>query len=199
MTPSAMPNKVSTSAPRPDPRHAPAFVHDDVTLVRALGHHQPAALTALHARYAARLHRRARRLVRHHEDAADLVQEVFLQVWRTAAAYDPRRGSVEAWLMMLLRSRAIDQLRWRRVHQPGAAPRPGLDHSRTAHDPLPVADVLTVHRACRALPSGQRAVVELAYFQGLTCTETADALDIPVGTMKWRMASALDGLRAQLS
>jgi RNA polymerase sigma-70 factor (ECF subfamily) len=172
---------------------------DDAALVRAVARNDASAFAALHARKAPELLRRALRLTGHREDAREVVQEVFLQIWRGAASYDPARGSVGAWLMILVRSRAVDQLRWRQVHCPDpSSPRARLLAATVSPDSLPAADTLTIRRACSSLPWRQREVVQMAYFQGLTCDEAADALAIPVGTMKWRMASALDTLRTVL-
>jgi RNA polymerase sigma-70 factor (ECF subfamily) len=162
---------------------------NDVRLVNDVAARNRPALAALHRRHAPWLLERARRQVGA-QDAADLVQEVFLQLWRQAGRYDPGRGSVAAWLTVLLRSRSIDHLRRRRPDD--REPADGI-----ASAAPPVTELLTVRRAWLALPTAQRQVVQLAYFHGLTCVEIADALAIPVGTMKWRMAAALDTLRAR--
>src|SRR5690242_16429101 len=83
---------------------------NDVALVNAVAARNRPALAALHRRHAPWLRERARRLVGV-QDAADLVQDVFLQLWRQASRYDPGRGTVAAWLTVLLRSRSVDHLR----------------------------------------------------------------------------------------
>jgi RNA polymerase sigma-70 factor (ECF subfamily) len=162
---------------------------NDVRLVSAVAARDRPALAALHRRHAPWLLERARRQVGA-QDAADLVQEVFLQLWRQADRYDANRGSVAGWLTVLLRSRSVDHLRRRRSDD-----REATDDLASAAPPM--TELLTVRRAWLALPAAQRQVVQLAYFDGLTCVEVADALAIPVGTMKWRMAAALDTLRAR--
>jgi RNA polymerase sigma-70 factor, ECF subfamily len=144
-----------------------------------------------------------RRVLRDPDAAAEVLQEVFWQVWQDAPRFDPKRGSAEAWLVMRAKTRAIDRLRSiRRRDRTFVAP---VDESVTppsaepAPDPAVEAeDRSLVQAALAQLPEAQRRVIELAFFEGLTQTEIATRLGEPLGTVKTRARLALDRLRGVL-
>jgi len=144
-----------------------------------------------------------RRVLRDPEAAAEVLQEVFWQVWREAPQYDPKRGSPEAWLVMRAKTRAIDRLRSiRRRDRTFVAP---VDESVAqrndgpAENPAVVAeDRGLVRTALAQLPEPQRRVIELAFFEGLTQSEIALRLGEPLGTVKTRARLGLERLRAAL-
>jgi RNA polymerase sigma-70 factor (ECF subfamily) len=117
------------------------------------------------------------RIVRDRADAADVLQDVFWETWRAAAAYDPSRGTPEAWIITRARTRAIDRVR--------AVRRRG----ETFVAPVDEAGALA------QLSEAQREVIELAYYSGLTQTEIAERLEQPLGTVKTRIRLALARLR----
>ena len=144
-----------------------------------------------------------RRVLRDPEAAAEVLQEVFWQVWREAPQYDPKRGSPEAWLVMRAKTRAIDRLRSiRRRDRTFVAP---VDESvaqsndGSAENPAVVAeDRGLVQTALAQLPEPQRRVIELAFFEGLTQSEIATRLGEPLGTVKTRARLGLERLRGAL-
>ena len=144
-----------------------------------------------------------RRVLRDSEAAAEVLQEVFWQVWQEAPQYDPKRGSPEAWLVMRAKTRAIDRLRsMRRRDRTFVAP---LDESIAraedgeAENPAVVAeDRGLVQAALAQLPEAQRRVIELAFFEGLTQSEIATRLGEPLGTVKTRARLGLERLRGAL-
>jgi RNA polymerase sigma-70 factor (ECF subfamily) len=143
-----------------------------------------------------------RRVLRDPEAAADVLQEVFWQVWRDAPQYDPKRGSPEAWLVMRAKTRAIDRLRsMRRRDRTFVAP---VDESVARGEPeredpaVAAEDRGLVRTALAQLPEPQRRVIELAFFQGLTQTEIASRLGEPLGTVKTRARLGLERLRSAL-
>lgn len=144
-----------------------------------------------------------RRVLRDPEAAAEVLQEVFWQVWREAPRYDPKRGSPEAWLVMRAKTRAIDRLRSiRRRDRTFVAP---VDESVAqsndgpAENPAVVAeDRGLVQTALAQLPEPQRRVIELAFFEGLTQSEIATRLGEPLGTVKTRARLGLERLRGAL-
>ena len=144
-----------------------------------------------------------RRVLRDPEAAAEVLQEVFWQVWREAPRYDPARGTPEAWLVMRAKTRAIDRLRsMRRRDRTFVAP---VDESvarsrdEPAENPAVVAeDRSLVQTALAQLPEPQRRVIELAFFDGLTQTEIATRLGEPLGTVKTRARLGLERLRGAL-
>ena len=131
------------------------------------------------------------------EDAAEVLQDVFWELWRTAREYDQGRGTPEAWVKVRARSRGIDRLRSLRRRDemlvPGDVPGEAPD------DPVGVLEERdAVRGALGALPAAQREVIELAYFLGLTHTEIAARLGQPLGTVKTRMRLGMERLRATM-
>jgi RNA polymerase sigma-70 factor (ECF subfamily) len=153
--------------------------------------------------HAALVHTLALRILRERGEAEEVVQDVFVQVWRQAEAYSRERGTPEAWLVTLARSRGIDKLRSRRrrdemvrpADNPDRLPEPAVLESATG----PAEARATLGGALADLPDAQRRVLELAYFDGLTQTEIAAHLGEPLGTVKTRVRSALDRLRGALA
>jgi RNA polymerase sigma-70 factor (ECF subfamily) len=133
-------------------------------------------------------------------EAEEVVQEAFLAAWRAGNTYDASRGSTRTWLLTLVRNRAIDvvRMRQRRPVQP-------LDDTFDPPDPSDVplqaalnVDAARATEAMHTLPPEQRAVIELAYASGLSHTEIAAKLSLPVGTVKGRIRLGLDRLRQAL-
>ena len=172
----------------------------DTALVAAVAAGDRAALARLYDRYAPTLLAVGQRILGGRREAEDLVHDVFLEAWRQAASYDPARGTVRSWLLVRLRSRALDRHR-----ASSGAPLP-IDsvprlEERAAggEDPALAPDRVAVRRALAALPSEQRAVLELGYFEGLSSSEIALRTGAPIGTVKSRVATALARLRAGLN
>src|SRR3954463_4892126 len=167
----------------------------DEALVTAMAAGDRAALATLYERHASLLLGLALRIVREKREAEDLLHDVFLEAWRTAKDFDPKRGRVRTWLAIRMRSRALDLQKSARVSRntgdgglellvddaEGTSP----DHGR-------------IRTALAELGQEQRRVLELAYFEGLSCTEIAARVAIPVGTVKSRLAAGLARLRSGL-
>jgi RNA polymerase sigma-70 factor, ECF subfamily len=174
---------------------AGAVETDDTALVRAMADGDRAALAALYDRHAAALLGLAARIVRERREAEDLLHDVFLEAWRHARDFDPKRGKVRTWLAIRMRSRCLDLVRSARVSRnAGDAGLAAIMDDREPASP----DRELVRRALGALGPEQRQAIELAYFDGLSCSEIAERIAIPVGTVKSRLAAALRGLRTKL-
>ena len=121
---------------------------------------------------------------------------MFVEVWRRAGDYDPERGSVASWLRVRMRSRALDRVRSpaRRRSQPLEAASEPMHEA----DAERAADGASLRAALGELPSEQRAVLWLGYFEGLSSSEIAEREGIPLGTVKSRAAAAMAKLRAHL-
>jgi len=175
-----------------------AAVTDD-GLIDRIGKGDADALALLYDRYASRVLGLTTRILGDRDEAEDVLQEVFLQVWRTPRQYDSARGSAGTWLLILARSRAIDRLRslrrrGRDRHVPiDAQPlTSGEDLERAAETSQ---DGAAVRRALAELPDEQRRALELAYFGGYTQTEIAQMTGAPLGTVKTRLRQGMMKLR----
>ena len=173
----------------------------DEELVATLARGDERALGHLYDRHGRVAYSLALRVLRDPDLAEDAVQEAFLTAWRTAASFDPRRARASAWLFTFVHRRAVDIVR-ARTHGtvPFAEPRPAEEPcSPAAEDEAALLDDRRrVRGALDSLPSPERSVVELAYYGGLTQSEVAQILDLPVGTVKSRTFTALARLRSLL-
>lgn len=174
----------------------------DVELLHAVARGDEGALARLYDQYRVILFGLLVRILNSREEAEDVLQEVFLQVWRRAKDFDEERGRPFTWLITLTRSRAID-----RIRQLGARQRLADSAARNTFDEASDAVTDTLHseqreivaRALAALPEEQRRTLNLAYFEGLTQSEIAEKLGTPLGTVKTRMRSGMIKLRELLS
>ena len=131
--------------------------------------------------------------------ADDVVQETFERLWRHAARFDPRRGSLDAWVLRIARNAALGQLRRTRRHLDlGAGPEPS-DPDRGPAEATVLIDLTTgVRRAVAGLPEGRRAAVDLV-LAGHTLVQAAGRLGVPEGTLKSRVRAAYADLRVSLA
>src|SRR6266480_7550 len=165
----------------------------DEALINALAEGAEWAMEPLYERYNRMLYSLVYRMVADHQVAEDLLQDAFLSVWRRATSYSPQSGSVRSWLISIVHHRTIDYLRavrrraglkevtWEEVE---------LDE-RTAfpdvwEEALRSVQSEQLRAALMNIPSEQRMVIELAYFQGWTHSEIAEGCEIPLGTVKAR-------------
>jgi len=159
------------------------------------------SLSQLYQECAAALFGLALKTLKNEADAEEIMLDVFEQVWRTAPSFDPARGNVWRWLLMLLRSRAVDRLRSAAARHDRKNLAMPEHWDLASQEPLP--DRVTIfdqernliNSALQRLPGGQRQAVELAYFSGLTHVEIASELGVPLGTVKSRIRGAMDKLR----
>lgn len=147
------------------------------------------AFGLLYDQYAPLIFKLLLRIMRDRAEAEDLLQEVFLQVWRTAASFDARRGHPSAWLITIARSRAIDRLRSseyrRHSHGTPGVERAGPEGASDLSQEMSLREsAAAVRGALDSLPEEQRQSIELAYFDGLTQSEIARKLQEPLGTIK---------------
>lgn len=140
----------------------------------------------------------ASRILRNQSDAEEVVLDVYVRAWRHAAQYDPQRGTVMAWLLTMVRTASIDRLRHRRTR---SGREEVLEPAQLAIAGPKVSgeDSLAVRNALLTLPEEQRHPIELAYFFGLSHSELAEALGVPLGTVKSRVRAGLARLKEILS
>ncbi|MFD4658609.1 sigma-70 family RNA polymerase sigma factor [Kitasatospora sp. NPDC058444] len=189
------------ASPSAAPRPAPAAELGG--LVAAVARGDRTAYARLYRAVAAPVYGTALRTLRSPSQAEEVAQEVLLEVWRTAAAYRPGRGTVMAWVLTIARRRAVDRARAARaaadrelrvalreqpVREPGAEP--------VAEQVERAFDAGRVRSALARLSGVQRESLVLAYYGGYSQREIARALGVPLGTVKTRMRDGLLRLRA---
>ena len=177
-------------------------VANDVELLKAVAARDEAALARLYDRYRVILFGLLVRILNNRQEAEDVLQETFLQVWRRAADFDESRGRPFTWLVTLARSRGIDRLRTLAARERVATAR-AVDEaeviSDAASDAFRSEQRELVANALRQLPEEQKQPLLLAYFDGLTQSEIAAQLDTPLGTVKTRMRTGMMKLRQLLA
>ncbi|MCC6321395.1 MAG: sigma-70 family RNA polymerase sigma factor [Phycisphaerales bacterium] len=168
----------------------------DETLVQRCAAGDRRAFEILYDRFAPRVFGLLVRLIGSREDAEDVLQEVMSETWARASRYDPSLGSAATWVLMLARSRGIDRIRKRRgmMTTLAAAAREAPD---TAPADAPADASPRLRAALEELPAEQRLVIEMAFYRGLTRDQIADALGIPVGTVKTRIRLGIRRLSEQ--
>jgi RNA polymerase sigma-70 factor (ECF subfamily) len=178
-----------------------ADVERDHGLIAAVATGDEAALAALYDCHAAALLGVALRILKTRQDAEDLVHDVFIEAWQRASDFDAARGSVRSWLLVRTRSRAVDRLRsLEAARRRGLLARAEASEEETQVAPIwDGLDRLRAKRALDALPAAQRALVELAYFEGLSCSEMAERCGIPIGTVKSRLSAGMAKLRQEFA
>lgn len=181
----------------------------DQSLLERIASRDASALSELYDRFSKLLYGVILAVVRDTDDAEDVLQEVFVQIWKSAATYQPALGSPKTWLAKLAHNRAIDLLRSKRYQQRK------MEVKREDDEELPVAPGTfaenttwsqTVNRersvhlsaALTHLPPEQRSLIDLAFFQGLTHHEIAESTGIPLGTVKTRIRTGMHALRNRL-
>jgi RNA polymerase sigma-70 factor, ECF subfamily len=170
---------------------------EEQRLARRLAERDPAALEDAYARYGRATFGFLLKALRDRATAEDVQQQVFLEVWQRAPQFDPARGSLFTWIMLMARSRAIDQLR-RRIpepHDPSASPL--LDQPV---EPAVDALVEQWHMAqlLRRLPHDEAELLRQRFYEGLSQSEISSATGVPLGTVKMRMVSGLQRLREMM-
>lgn len=171
-------------------------------LIQQVANQDRDAFSQLYDRFSTLVFTLAMRMLKARSDAEDLLQEVFVQVWRQAQSYSAERGSPEAWIVNIARSRAIDKIRSiRRMQKSFVLTDDPAQAESSENVESSAADSetrLAMNSALANLPETQRKVLELAYFDGLTQSEIADRLAEPLGTVKTRMRSGIQKLRELL-
>jgi RNA polymerase sigma-70 factor, ECF subfamily len=179
---------------------APRDVEEN--MMRAFLRNEPAVAAAIHARYAPRIYGLGLVLLKNRADAEDLVQDTFLKVWRVGSTFDPLRGSLDGWILMIARGLAIDLLRRRTLEAKKLSSEPR--HSEASHEPGPERcaeyhdSIARARKAMDQLPERQRTALELAYLGDRTSTQVARLEGIPLGTAKSRIRKGIANLREVL-
>ncbi len=171
---------------------------DELRLIARLRAGEQQAMSELYDRYARIVYAVALRVLQDAAAAEDILQDVFLQLWRNPDAFDASRGNLAAWLAVIARHRSIDRLRKRRpetdIEECIIASGPDLgDETERA------MVIEKIRGALAEMNPDQRTALELAFFQGLTHTEIAEKMGKPLGTIKTRIRSGLQQLRLKFA
>ena len=174
----------------------------DAELMEAFARRDPSAADELYRRFAPRVFGLGKVMLGDPSRAEDLVQDTFVKVWRAASSYEPARGSLDTWVLLIARSLAIDTIRRRVLEARVTAQQDPMDEATSGSEPERFAETMDLAARARQAMGGlspeQRAALELAYFGGKTSTEVAELEGIPIGTAKTRIRTALIRLREAL-
>ena len=174
--------------------------YSEQELVSLLQQRSDTAFNYLYDNYSGALNGIINQIVPESETANDVLQEVFVSIWRKIESYDPAKGRLFTWMLNIARNASIDKIRSRSY-------RNNLKNQTLAdnvNDPLnlqvikPVYDNIGLRKIVSQLKEEQRILIELSYFQGYTHEEIAKVMSIPLGTVKTRIRSALIQLRTML-
>lgn len=176
----------------------------DEDLMHLVARSDPRAFEVVYERHSGAAFSLAYRMVGKRSQAEDVVQEAFLNLWRSGARYERTRGSVRTWTLGIVHHRAIDSLRRATVHDKRRTGDEDIAERLEAKERTDVEaarrdEARTVRQAMDTLPAEQCQVIELAYFGGFSHSEIAEMLGIPIGTIKGRMRLGLTKLRHALA
>ncbi|MDX1638804.1 MAG: sigma-70 family RNA polymerase sigma factor [Balneolaceae bacterium] len=179
---------------------------DERALIKRIKAGDTTALEALYDLYKSLLFGMIISIVNNREEAEDLLQEVFMNIWEKAHTFDGERGNVYSWIVTLTRNRAIDRLRSKgyKTQQKTATTvnKPGFSLQGDQYDPLETTIISDraelVQQALEQIPEKQREVIKVAYYGGMTQSEIAEHLDIPLGTVKTRTRQGMIKLKTLL-
>ena len=172
----------------------------DEDLISLIDKSDAGAFAGLYDRHGRAAYSLAYRMVGDRQAAEDLVQEVFLKVWRRAGSYRPERGSVRTWVLSIVHNQGIDQLRSaasrRRTHEKAESFAPASQPSEAFGETWRNSQRDQIREALKTLPPEQLKILELAYYSGYTHAEIAELLGLPLGTVKGRMRLGLKKVKS---
>jgi RNA polymerase sigma-70 factor (ECF subfamily) len=191
---------VTNGTGRDDPGSANAVRLEE--LLELVGTGDQGAFSALYDQVAPRLLGLVRRLVIDHAQSEEVTQEVFLEIWQTAPRYSPEKGSALSWMFTLAHRRAVDRIRSAQSSRDRDV-RIGIrDYVEEAESVTDIVEVRVEHdrvtKALAELTELQRQAVTLAYYGGLSHSEVAEQLSVPIGTVKTRLRDGMIRLRDAL-
>jgi RNA polymerase sigma-70 factor (ECF subfamily) len=174
----------------------------DVEMISRISNRDGSAFDLFYDRYAQIIFSLCVRILNDKQEAEDVMQEIFVQVWKQAGKFDSSRASVKTWLFTIARSRSLDRYRSLKAVNKRIDPGAGEDlHLMGSEENLQNKSILELYvgSALEQLPEEQRKVLELSYYEGLTQEEISEKLREPLGTIKSRIRSGLIRLRSLFS
>lgn len=176
---------------------------DEIELMKRIQQRDTEALEELYNLYKRLLFGMVISIVKKREEAEDLLQEIFIQIWSKADSFNPDRGNTYSWIVTVAHNKAIDRIRSKgykaQKKQSVSIHEPLFSLEGDKHDPMETTifsdRAELVKKALDEIPEKQRNVIKIAYYRGLTQTEIADHLDIPLGTVKTRTRQGMIKLK----
>lgn len=177
-----------------------AFEQPDIALIKEMMAGDERALAAVYDRYSGMLYGMLIRILKDQQAAEEVLQDIFLQLWRTAHQFDATRGALPAWLLVIGRNRAISRLRARSNREiledtEGSFANTFVSRQNLEEQAMRNELGERLRTAFAQLPVEQRQALELAYFEGMTQSEIAMKTGHPLGTVKTRIRTAMQSLR----
>lgn len=168
-------------------------------LVALLKQQSADAFNYLYANYSAVLYGIIKRVIQDEETAADVLQEVFVKIWRNIAQYDPSKGRIYTWMINIARNTAIDKLRSKGEVMKGKIQSgdDAVNNVQLGMKTEQKTDSIGIQNMVAALKPEYQSILQLVYFQGYTLDEASKKLDIPLGTLKTRLRQSIKLLRQQ--
>lgn len=166
-------------------------------LIALLRNRDQKGFTLLYDNYSAALYGIILKIVRSEETAADVMQEAFIKIWKNVDSYSATKGTLFTWILNVARNTAIDKIRSQEYRQ-SAQIRPieeNVSSIDSSFSTQTQTDMIGMDKIVAKLKPEHQAVIELIYFKGYTQTEVAEKLDIPLGTVKTRVKTAITQLR----
>jgi len=179
---------------------------EDLRLLRRIVQRDQSALSELYDRYSSLIYTMVLRIVKASDEAEDVLQELFMQIWDKAAMFSESKGSVYTWIVTIARRKAIDRLRSKDSLRKGVSAEEehimNIPDAAYQTNPMHAAISAEYEKLMRsslaALSQEQRAVIELSYFDGYTQVQISEKLGVPLGTVKTRMRQGMIRLRDHL-
>lgn len=173
-------------------------ISTDEYLLYCLAAAQEPALLELYARYSKAVYSLAKRMLRSDADAEEITQDVFVKIWHKAGDYAPSKGKVSTWILTIAHNSAIDALRRRKAKGNLEAFEDELERVADERPTKDLLEVSAIAKSLESLDAGEKICIELAYFEGLSHSQLAGKLELPLGTIKTRIRTGLEKLRTVL-
>jgi RNA polymerase sigma-70 factor (ECF subfamily) len=184
------------AASQPAPRSASLLAQADSELLQRIHQREEAALLVLYHRYSSLVYGLALRVLQNPTPAEEVTQDIFLKIWQRPERWNPAAGQFSSWLLTITRNAAIDRLRRERHGQTQTLEQLEAHGAATQTAEGQWYDGQLLATLLEELPPEQRQLIELAFFQGYTHSELSEKLELPLGTVKTRLRSGLQKLRA---
>lgn len=174
----------------------PVTTHADLTLIQRIRHRDQNALLELYQAYGALVYGLALRVLQNTGWAEEVTQDIFLKIWQQPERWNPALGQFNSWLLTITRNAAIDRLRKERRPSASQIEQAATAPTYSSSDDTLWYDSQVLHKLLEQLPTEQRQLIDLAFYQGYTHSELAENLNLPLGTVKTRLRMGLQKLRS---